>query len=118
MRRGTTWLKIDGFCFSSYVRAEFDPDGMLQKVTTLDDKRESQLKLRFMRYGTKSRGDKSGAYLFLPDGEARPIPVEKPKVKVVQGKLLSYVEVRLPFCTHIVTLKTSPGKNLKRLIVH
>ncbi len=97
---------------NGYVRAEFDPDGMLQKITTLDDKKETQVKLEFVRYGTRKRGDKSGAYLFLPDGEAKPMEVEAPRVRVVEGKLYSYVEVRLPFCKHTVYLKTSPGKHL------
>ncbi len=95
---------------NGYVRAEFDPDGLLQKVTTLDDRQESPVRLSFVRYGTRRSGDKSGAYLFLPDSEAKTVKVEAPKVKVVEGKILSYVEVRLPFCTHVVTLKTSPGK--------
>ena len=62
-----------------------------------------------MRYGTRSRGDKSGAYLFLPDGEAKVMPIEKPYVRIIEGKLLSFVEVHLPFVKHVVTLKSSPG---------
>ena len=57
----------------------------------------------------RSRGDKSGAYLFLPDGEAKPIRVENPKVKVITGKVTSYVEVFTQFCKHTVTLRSSPG---------
>ena len=37
-----------------------------QDVTTIDDGKTTKTKLEFVRYGTKSRGDKSGAYLFLP----------------------------------------------------
>ena len=41
-----------------------------------------------MNYGTRSRGDKSGAYLFLPDGPARPKNMQGATIKVVQGKLM------------------------------
>ena len=63
-----------------------------------------------MRYGTRRSGDKSGAYLFLPDGPAKPIPVEGPLVRIVEGKIISYIEVVLAFAIHTVTLKSSPGE--------
>ena len=47
--------------------------------------------------------------MFLPDGEAKPILVENPYVRIIEGKLLSYVEVHLPFVKHVITLKSSPG---------
>lgn len=31
----------------------------------------ARVKLSFVEYGTKRTGDKSGAYLFLPDGAAK-----------------------------------------------
>ena len=65
-----------------------------------------------MRYGTRRSGDKSGAYLFLPDGPARPMPTEGPLVRIVEGKVVSYIEVVLPFAIHTVTLKSSPGRDL------
>ena len=39
---------------------------MLQAITTKDDAVKTEAKLEFMEYGTKARGDKSGAYLFMP----------------------------------------------------
>ena len=63
-----------------------------------------------MQYGTKSRGDKSGAYLFMPDGEATVIEAHSPLVRIIEGKILSYVEVNTPWAKHTVTLKSSPGK--------
>ncbi len=94
---------------NGYVKASFDRDGMLQSVTTTDDDITTQTKLDFVRYGTRQRGDKSGAYLFLPDGPAKRLKVERPLVRIVEGKILSYVEVFLPFAKHTVMLKTSPG---------
>ena len=71
---------------------------------------------QFVRYGTRRSGDKSGAYLFLPDGPARPIPTEGPLLRIVEGKIASYIEVVLPFAIHTVTLKSSPGRHGYRLM--
>lgn len=51
---------------NTYVTADFDANGMLQAITTKDDAVKTEAKLEFMEYGTKARGDKSGAYLFMP----------------------------------------------------
>merc|ERR1719495_2832792 len=56
---------------NTYITAEFDKDGLLQGVTTKDDGVKTKTKVEFWEYGTKTRGDKSGAYLFLPDGPGR-----------------------------------------------
>ena len=63
------------------------------------------------QYGTKSRGDRSGAYLFMPDGEATVIQTRSPLVRIVEGKVLSYVEVHTNWGIHKVSLMSSPGKN-------
>lgn len=43
-----------------------------QSVVTKEDGITHQTKLEFVTYGTKNHyGDRSGAYLFLPDGDAR-----------------------------------------------
>jgi hypothetical protein len=51
---------------NTYVTADFDANGMLQAITTKDDAVKTEAKIEFMEYGTKARGDKSGAYLFMP----------------------------------------------------
>ncbi len=94
---------------NGYVKADFDANGFLTAITTLDDKVKTNVKLEFINYGTRKSGDKSGAYLFLPDGPAQPLSVERPKVKIIQGKILSYVEVEMTFGKHKVWLKNSPG---------
>ena len=103
---------------NGYVRASFDKDGMLQAVTTIDDGKTTKTKLQFVRYGTRRSGDKSGAYLFLPDGPAKVIPTEGPLVRIVEGKVLSYIEVVLPFAIHTVTLKSSPGGVSRRVFIY
>lgn len=36
-----------------------------------EDGKRHEVKVQFSWYGTTSKKDKSGAYLFLPDGEAK-----------------------------------------------
>ena len=103
---------------NGYVRVEFDPNGFMQAMTTIaDDKVKTKVQVEFMVYGTRPRGDKSGAYLFLPDGEARPLGVNKPLVRIIEGKLVSYVEVHMPQITHKVTLRSSPGPDGTGLLI-
>ena len=72
---------------NGYVRAEFDQNGFLKSITTLDDKIKTQVGIEFMTYGTRQRGDKSGAYLFLPDGEAKTLSINK-------GLFINHVDSR------------------------
>ena len=98
---------------NGYVRGEFNANGFLQSITTIDDKIKTPAEIQFMVYGTRPRGDKSGAYLFLPDGEAKPVKIGKPYVRIIEGKLLSYVEVHEKAFKHKVYLRSSPGTSLK-----
>ena len=41
-----------------------------QSVTHKDDGSMTEVAIDFVTYGTKPSGDRSGAYLFLPDGPA------------------------------------------------
>lgn len=63
----------------------------------------------FLRYGVRNTAERSGAYLFLPDGDAVPISIENTIVNVIEGPILSSVTVQLPFVRHTVTLYNSPG---------
>lgn len=94
---------------NGYVIGGFNPDGLLQTITTIDNGEKTDVKLEFIRYGTRARGDKSGAYLFLPDGEAKAMEVVKPRVRIIEGKIISYVEVFLPYVKHTAIIKSSPG---------
>lgn len=40
-------------------------------MITKEDGKHHKVKVQFSWYGTTSRRDKSGAYLFLPDGNAQ-----------------------------------------------
>lgn len=43
----------------------------LQSIKRKDDPEEVKVQIQFMVYGTRVSKDKSGAYLFLPDGKAK-----------------------------------------------
>ena len=99
------------------MRGEFNANGFLQSITTIDDKIKTRAEIQFMTYGTKPRGDKSGAYLFLPDGEAKPMKISNPYVRIIEGKLLSYVEVHEKTFKHKVYLRSSPGTDGTGLLI-
>ena len=42
-----------------------------QSVRRVDEEQEQRVDMEFLVYGTRLSKDKSGAYLFLPDGEAK-----------------------------------------------
>ena len=49
----------------------------------------------------------------MPDGEAKVVEVRSPLVRIVEGKVMSYVEVHTPFTKHTVILNSSPGNKRK-----
>ncbi|KAH1015266.1 alpha-mannosidase 2 isoform X1 [Dendroctonus ponderosae] len=66
--------------------------------------------LDFAKYGVAARPvDRSGAYLFLPDGEASELKIENTVVNVVEGPVISSLTVQLPYVLHKATLYNSPG---------
>lgn len=42
-----------------------------QSIRRVDEEQEQRMDMEFLVYGTRTSKDKSGAYLFLPDGEAQ-----------------------------------------------
>lgn len=50
------------------------PSHHLQSIKRKDDSQEVKVQMQFMMYGTRPSKDKSGAYLFLPDGKAKVFP--------------------------------------------
>lgn len=42
-----------------------------QSIRRKDDPQEVRVQIQFLTYGTRPSKDKSGAYLFLPDGNAK-----------------------------------------------
>lgn len=56
--------------------------------------------LEFLKYGARHGNERSGAYLFLPDGPASPLEIGSPAVLVTQGNLESSVTTGLRFAVH------------------
>lgn len=79
--------------------------GLLEKVKLQDDSKEHHVKVEFMWYGTTSNRDKSGAYLFLPDGHAKPyVTSEPPIIRVTTGPLFSEITSTYRHFTHSLRL--------------
>ncbi|CAH1790575.1 unnamed protein product [Owenia fusiformis] len=95
---------------TSYMSAGFQGNkGTLKSLSYADTKQTHMTNIQFVKYGTTSGKEKSGAYLFLPDGNARPIEYDNPFIRVIRGKLLTEVHTFIPNVEHIVRLHNSPG---------
>ena len=53
------------------------------------------MQIEFVQYNTRKRGDRSGAYLFMPDGPAKPYfgHGETTPFRIIRGQLISQVHV-------------------------
>uniref|UniRef100_A0A8C6YFL6 Alpha-mannosidase n=1 Tax=Naja naja TaxID=35670 RepID=A0A8C6YFL6_NAJNA len=102
----------DDFCLENqHMRACFSgPSGSLKSVHHVGDKQEQQLSSQFLIYGTRTTKDKSGAYLFLPDGEAKPYtPKDPPVVRVTEGPFFSEAAIYYQHIQEVVRLYNVPG---------
>uniref|UniRef100_A0A6Q2XS24 Alpha-mannosidase n=1 Tax=Esox lucius TaxID=8010 RepID=A0A6Q2XS24_ESOLU len=75
-----------------------------------DRPQEVKVQMQFVTYGTRSSKDKSGAYLFLPDGKAK-VSYQKgpPVVRVVEGPLFSEVVAFYQHFQQTVRIHNVPG---------
>ena len=89
--------------------------GTLQHITRKHDDLAHKVKVTFMTYGTGSVTnpfkDKSGAYIFMPDGNAQTYDVKYPKMIVLRGQLASSVYTYYPGIVHVTTIYNVPGEN-------
>jgi len=87
---------------NSYFEAVFDSDtGMLSDIG-IDGGELKKANIRFMKYGTVASTERSGTYLFLPDGQATSILEKNPPIVVIKGKLYSEVITRISHVIHRV----------------
>ncbi|KAK3094740.1 hypothetical protein FSP39_005639 [Pinctada imbricata] len=94
---------------TSRLEAHFTGDtGLLQSVTMKSSKKTYQSTVSFQSYGARGGKEKSGAYLFLPDGGAR-ILKGHGVIRVVKGPVVSEVTVFMSHVQHVVRLHNSPG---------
>ncbi|TMS05835.1 Alpha-mannosidase 2x [Larimichthys crocea] len=74
------------------------------------DPQEVKVQMQFVVYGTRPSKDKSGAYLFLPDGKAKPYnQKEPPVVRVVEGPLFSEVVAHYQHFQQTIRIHNVPG---------
>ncbi|XP_062998818.1 alpha-mannosidase 2x isoform X1 [Elgaria multicarinata webbii] len=102
----------EDFCLENqHMRACFSgPSGSLKSVHHAGDEQEQRLSSQFLIYGTRSTKDKSGAYLFLPDGEPKPyIPKDPPVVRVTEGPFFSEAAIYYQHIQEVVRLYNVPG---------
>ncbi|XP_065517504.1 alpha-mannosidase 2 isoform X7 [Lathamus discolor] len=96
---------------NSYMKLWFSGmSGLLEKIRTKEDGKNHQMKVEFAWYGTTSNRDKSGAYLFLPDGDAKPyIFTDPPTIRVAHGSIFSEVLCFFNHVTHSMRLYKVQG---------
>ncbi|XP_053330340.1 alpha-mannosidase 2 [Spea bombifrons] len=96
---------------NSFLKLWFSgTSGLLEKIMTKVNGKTHQVKVQFMWYGTTNNRDKSGAYLFLPDGEAKPyISANPPIIRVGYGSLFNEVVCFFSHVTHTVRLYNVQG---------
>ncbi|XP_053557510.1 alpha-mannosidase 2 [Bombina bombina] len=96
---------------NAYLKLWFsERSGLLEKIQTKENGKTHNVKVEFTWYGTTNSKDKSGAYLFLPDGEAKPYVIpDLPVVRITQGSVFSEVVCFLNHMTHTVRLYNVQG---------
>uniref|UniRef100_A0A673XSD9 Alpha-mannosidase n=1 Tax=Salmo trutta TaxID=8032 RepID=A0A673XSD9_SALTR len=79
--------------------------GLMEVRHLKEDGSEHQVKVEFAWYGTTSNRDKSGAYLFLPDGVAKVYsPARPPVIRVTKGSVFSEITTTFDHVTHTLRL--------------
>uniref|UniRef100_A0A8D3DLW7 Alpha-mannosidase n=1 Tax=Scophthalmus maximus TaxID=52904 RepID=A0A8D3DLW7_SCOMX len=102
--RSDTLLRLSG---RGVTARAADP---LPVIKRKDDPQEVKVQMQFVVYGTRPSKDKSGAYLFLPDGKAKPYhQKESPAVRVVEGPLFSEVVAHYQHFQQTVRIHNVPG---------
>lgn len=82
------------------VSASFNANGLLKSMSTGSND-NFPIHMEFLKYGAVRGSERSGAYLFLPDGIA--VPLKKPgslTVLLETGTLESSIETGFPFVIH------------------
>ncbi|KAJ8775643.1 hypothetical protein J1605_016191 [Eschrichtius robustus] len=95
---------------NSFITLRFGQSGLMEEMINKGDGKSHEVKVQFSWYGTTSKKDKSGAYLFLPDGEAKPYVYTTPPFVIVQhGRFFSDVTCFFEHVTHRVRLYNIHG---------
>uniref|UniRef100_A0A1B6CBG0 Alpha-mannosidase n=1 Tax=Clastoptera arizonana TaxID=38151 RepID=A0A1B6CBG0_9HEMI len=100
------------------ISAAFSTTGLLKAVSLKESGTTIPLHLGFVKYNARQGKERSGAYLFLPDGEAETLRFQLPLILVFEGEIFSKVVVNLPYVVHSVLLCNSPGGDGFGLEIH
>lgn len=98
------------------IEVSFNKNGLMKAIQYEEMSNNFPVHLEFLKYGVRRVGDKSGAYLFLPDGPATPLALGNPIVLVSNGKLESSVSSGLPFALHETIIKNGNSIEIRNLI--
>lgn len=95
--------------------ASFNKYGMLKSLS--QEGVTVPVHLEFLKYGTRSViGQKSGAYLFIPDGTATPLSIGTPTVLLSKGELQQDLSAGLPFAVHENILRSGESLEIRNLV--
>lgn len=87
------------------LAASFNRYGFLKSLA-VDGSDYIPVHLEFLKYGARRGVERSGAYLFLPDGIATAFPqTDSNTILVTRGPFESSVAIGLPFATHEAILR-------------
>lgn len=95
--------------------ASFNKFGLLKSLS--QEGTTVPVHLEFLKYGTSSKaGQKSGAYLFLPDGPATSLQIGTPTVLLSKGELQQDLTAGLPFAVHENILRTGEALEIRNYV--
>lgn len=101
-------LKLD----ETSPSASFNKFGQLKSLSS--DGTTFPVHLEFLKYGTRTaNGQKSGAYIFLPDGPATSLQTGKPTVLLSKGDLQQDLTAGLPFAVHENILRSGESLEIR-----
>ncbi|XP_074661224.1 alpha-mannosidase 2-like [Tubulanus polymorphus] len=101
---------VDYTLETPYLKAVFDGDrGTLKSTLSKSDNQQTTTRVEFVTYGTRLTREKSGAYLFLPQGEAKALPYNNPFTRIVRGPLIQESHIFIPHIEHINRVFNSPN---------
>lgn len=104
-------MKLD----DSSPGASFNKYGLLKSLT--QEGTTVPVHLEFLKYGTRAaNGQKSGAYIFLPDGPASSIQIGTPTVLLSKGELQQDLTAGLPFAVHENILRTDESLEIRNYV--
>ncbi|KAK7095851.1 hypothetical protein V1264_005212 [Littorina saxatilis] len=104
---------------NSVLEATFDgSSGLLKLVKTLATGEERKTYVKFALFGARNTKEKSGAYLFLPDGPGQNTDEIKPVIRITRGPMVSEVHVFTKYVHHVVRLVNTPGVDALSLDIH